>query len=55
MNLWLRYPMWKAIQFLHMTASDRRKVEMAHVLRIGPIALAVIWQEDEAPSGEVTK
>lgn len=44
-NFWWRYPLWKARIFMTEIAADRSKVEIAHVLRIGPIALAIIWQE----------
>ena len=47
MNVWLRYPLTKAVAFLKWAQAEpsSTKVVMAHVLRIGPLAFMVCWQE----------
>lgn len=40
MNLWLWYPMEKAVSFMRATDWEMR----CHVLRIGPLAFCVIWR-----------
>lgn len=41
MNLWLFYPLARAIRFLEAAGIDVR----CHVFRIGPFAFAIIWKK----------
>ncbi len=55
MNLWLNYPFAKLLAFFMdpEVAAIRRREVKGHVLRIGPLAFAVLWQgaalDREAP------
>ncbi len=46
MKFLLNYPLLKAASWLEYISAHRKKVEMAHILCVGPIAFAIIWQED---------
>lgn len=40
MNLWFNYPVSKCVRFMEAT----RYRLFGHVLRIGPIAIMVVWK-----------
>lgn len=44
MNLWLNYPLRKAMKFLAEVERYRNFEVRSHVLRIGPLAFCVMWK-----------
>lgn len=44
MNLWLHYPLTLFLRFWAEAGRAMGREPRAHILRIGPIAFAVIWR-----------
>lgn len=45
MNVWLNYPLSKAVRFMEETHWRL----FGHMLRIGPIALCIVWKRKVNP------